>query len=286
MDIFEDYYEILQVHPSAEPEIIEAAYRKLAQKYHPDVSKNPADLEKMKRINIAHGILANPEHRRQYHIKWLQRKGRTATEFLIQLRLQGEAKQYAKALILDVARKFKVQGVTQTRPVPHITLYGPSIISDIEMVVSKVIAVGRKYTLVPFKMKGFGYFDKPGKVIYLAITPSAVLERLRQELYQMLKTVSVPQPSDMEMPFKFHSTIAFKDIDEKFDKLWRYIKSKREPDICQDLLRITILDKRKRMILYEYDLVLGLLLSRNEALSRGVRQETISKHRTLRGLQF
>jgi len=33
-----DFYGILQVHPKAEKEIIDAAYRRLAFKYHPDVS--------------------------------------------------------------------------------------------------------------------------------------------------------------------------------------------------------------------------------------------------------
>ena len=32
-----DYYRILQVHPQAEPEVIDAAYRLLMRKYHPDV---------------------------------------------------------------------------------------------------------------------------------------------------------------------------------------------------------------------------------------------------------
>lgn len=74
MENFEDYYEVLQVHPSAEPEVIEAAYKKLAQKYHPDVSNNPAAAERMKKINIAHDILGDPEQRRKYHSDWLQRK--------------------------------------------------------------------------------------------------------------------------------------------------------------------------------------------------------------------
>jgi len=34
-----DCYGILQVHPKAEKEVIDAAYRKLAAKYHPDVSQ-------------------------------------------------------------------------------------------------------------------------------------------------------------------------------------------------------------------------------------------------------
>ena len=33
-----DFYRVLQVDPAAEPEVIRAAYRALARKYHPDVS--------------------------------------------------------------------------------------------------------------------------------------------------------------------------------------------------------------------------------------------------------
>ena len=79
MDVFEDYYEILQVHPSAEPEVIAAAYRKLAQKYHPDLSAEPAGLEKMKRINVAHDVLSDPQKRKEYHSEWLQKKGASAS---------------------------------------------------------------------------------------------------------------------------------------------------------------------------------------------------------------
>lgn len=74
MGSFEDYYETLQVHRLAEPEVIEAAYKKLAQKYHPDVNKSPSAMEKMKRINIAHDILCDPVKRKQYDFEWLRRK--------------------------------------------------------------------------------------------------------------------------------------------------------------------------------------------------------------------
>lgn len=75
METFEDYYEILQVHPLAEPEVIEAAYKKLAQKYHPDVSNNPVVAERMmKKINNAHDVLKDSEQRKKYHSEWLQRK--------------------------------------------------------------------------------------------------------------------------------------------------------------------------------------------------------------------
>jgi len=72
---FEDYYEILQVSPSAEPEVIEGAYKKLANKYHPDVDKSPSATERMKKINVAHDILSNPDKRREYDKEWQKHKG-------------------------------------------------------------------------------------------------------------------------------------------------------------------------------------------------------------------
>jgi len=75
MELFEDYYEILQVHYLAEPEVIEAAYKKLAQKYHPDINKSSATTEKMKKINIAHDILSVPEKRKSYDFEWRNRRG-------------------------------------------------------------------------------------------------------------------------------------------------------------------------------------------------------------------
>jgi len=74
---WEDYYEILQIHPSAEPEIIKAAYGKLAQKYHPDVSKDPTAEERTKKINLAHEVLSNPEKRKQYDAEWFRKSGVT-----------------------------------------------------------------------------------------------------------------------------------------------------------------------------------------------------------------
>jgi curved DNA-binding protein CbpA len=62
-----DYYEILQVSPNADPEVIQAAYRRLAEKWHPD--RNPGDRaapEKMRRLNEAYEILSNQEKRRAY----------------------------------------------------------------------------------------------------------------------------------------------------------------------------------------------------------------------------
>lgn len=61
-----DYYAILQVDPRAEKEVIQAVYRRLAAKYHPDVDPSPGASERMKLINAAYETLSDPEKRRAY----------------------------------------------------------------------------------------------------------------------------------------------------------------------------------------------------------------------------
>lgn len=61
-----DLYEILQVSPNAEPEVIESAYRRLARKYHPDVNLSPDAAARMKEINQAYEILNDPQKRAKY----------------------------------------------------------------------------------------------------------------------------------------------------------------------------------------------------------------------------
>lgn len=77
MTNFEDYYEILQVHQLATPEIITAAYRKLAQIHRNAFDSNPDPIatEKMKKINVAYAILIDPQKRKKYDADWIQMMG-------------------------------------------------------------------------------------------------------------------------------------------------------------------------------------------------------------------
>lgn len=61
-----DHYEVLQVHPLAEAEVIQAAYRRLAMKYHPDVSPGPQAQQRMAQLNQAYAVLRDPQKRRAY----------------------------------------------------------------------------------------------------------------------------------------------------------------------------------------------------------------------------
>ena len=63
---FKDYYETLGVPRDASADQIKKAFRKLARKYHPDVSKEPNAELRMKQINEANAVLSDPEKRAAY----------------------------------------------------------------------------------------------------------------------------------------------------------------------------------------------------------------------------
>lgn len=63
---FKDYYAVLGVSESASPEDIKKAYRKLARKYHPDVSEEDNASDNFKDVGEAYEVLKDPEKRAEY----------------------------------------------------------------------------------------------------------------------------------------------------------------------------------------------------------------------------
>ena len=63
---FKDYYKILGVEPTADDKTLKTAYRKLARKYHPDVSKEKGAEDKFKEANEAYEVLSSAEKRAEY----------------------------------------------------------------------------------------------------------------------------------------------------------------------------------------------------------------------------
>jgi len=62
----QDYYRVLQVQENAEPEVVQAAYRTLSKKYHPDTNKAAEAEERMKQLNEAYAVLGDETQRAEY----------------------------------------------------------------------------------------------------------------------------------------------------------------------------------------------------------------------------
>lgn len=60
---FKEYYKTLGAEPKASTDDIKKAYRKLARKYHPDVSKEAGASARMAEVNEAYAVLSDPEKR-------------------------------------------------------------------------------------------------------------------------------------------------------------------------------------------------------------------------------
>ena len=72
---YKDYYKILGVERTADAGAIKKAYRKLAHKYHPDVSKDPEGEEKFKEVAEAYETLKDTQKRAAYDQLGTQRSG-------------------------------------------------------------------------------------------------------------------------------------------------------------------------------------------------------------------
>jgi 2'-5' RNA ligase len=203
------------------------------------------------------------------------------TSFYVDFRLSGYAKTHARNLIWDVSKRFRVNGMTRRRPVPHVTLYDTSTARDMRDVVHAVEKVGRRYTLVPFTIRGFDRFPNK-RVIYLDIKASQTMKQLRAELARELNSLTTSRPQSTDLEYRFHATIAFKDLGNKFEPIWDYISTRQQPDIDQHLLRIAVLGKGSKIVC-EYDLVLKRTLSRRQALSGYWWGRTLDELRRLQG---
>src|SRR3970282_2371577 len=63
---YKDYYKVLGVARDADDRRIKQAYRRLARKHHPDVSRAKGSADRFKEINEAYEVLSDPEKRQRY----------------------------------------------------------------------------------------------------------------------------------------------------------------------------------------------------------------------------
>lgn len=134
MNAIPDHYAALGIDPSADQEVIAAAYRALAKKYHPDTgaTTGTASAERFDQVQRAYEVLRTPESRRQYDLELLAQAERDLEAHLARKRraLPGAAASYSSAPQPDLgairpepagaaaqARKPQPQAAAARRPV-------------------------------------------------------------------------------------------------------------------------------------------------------------------------
>ena len=68
-----DHYETLQISPNADAEMIQRAYRLLAQRFHPD-NQQTGNAQRFREMSEAYNVLSHPERRAQYDVQHQQQR--------------------------------------------------------------------------------------------------------------------------------------------------------------------------------------------------------------------
>lgn len=190
--------------------------------------------------------------------------------YLVEFRLHGSARTYVKELIFEVAKRFAVGGVTRHRVVPHVSIVGSFQTTDERKVINVIERCANNFDLVAFSFNNFRAFGN--QVLAVNIEPSTELKELRSNLIRKLSSFCTLNEHDMES-YKPHATIAFKDLDDKFEAVKKFLETVNVPNVQHFVLRVTLLKNAK--ILFEYDLFQHRMLTQNEALDRNVRKTTL-----------
>jgi len=97
----EDWYELLQISPNAEPETIHRVYRALARRFHPDNAQT-GNADRFRAITRAYEVLSNPEQRAQYDIGHLPHRPERWQVVNAEEENDFDAEQLSRLAVLEV----------------------------------------------------------------------------------------------------------------------------------------------------------------------------------------
>ena len=129
-----DYYKILQVDYEAEPEVVTAAYRRLAAKYHPDVNRASDAEERMRDLNQAYAVIGDPAKRIDYD-RQRAAKARTRTTTASRSGYYATRKTTPVVTVTPSSLSFGSvpKGTTKTLTIEISMTEGRSVIGDLRV---------------------------------------------------------------------------------------------------------------------------------------------------------
>lgn len=168
----EDWYRVLRVDPFAEPDVIAAAYKRLARRYHPDLNASADATEMMQRLNDAYAVLGDPQKRAVYDRQRRQgpRTGRANQERGRDQERGNRTRQRAEPQAQTV------------RPTPEPTPAGRSSISawwPLAVLVSIRVGMAVGEQLDPWLVARFGWEAGYGEPLGAIVVPLAVCAAIR-----------------------------------------------------------------------------------------------------------
>lgn len=163
-------------------------------------------------------------------------------KYLIAYLLNGEAKIKHESLTDKISGAFGVFRLNGHIP-PHITLKKPfeidraDDVKKVEVVLENFCKSRRKS---PLKVSGFDHFGN--KVVFVDVFPTTATSNLITNLFVKLGDVPWLDFDEFELNPRLHSTVAYKNIQEKFDEIWGFVSSEQF-DFDVELDNIAILKK-------------------------------------------
>ena len=95
--------------------------------------------------------------------------------YYVGLLIKGEPAEYYKKITTDLAKRFDIKNLSDTKP-PHLTLKAPFESESIEIFEKEIGELASKQKVSQLFIEGFGRFDLESKTVFLAVKPDPELQ--------------------------------------------------------------------------------------------------------------
>lgn len=166
-------------------------------------------------------------------------------KYVIVYLIKGKAAEFQQNLVYKIAKKFDHPGTVRNKIPAHLTLkysFETESLAYIKKLEKTIKNFTAKQKVSSLLLDGFGYFENPW-VIYINAKESKEVRKKHNELIEELKKISWFPWNEFESKgLRFHSTLAHHNLsEEKFNKIWTYLKTQPKPYFQLKFDNITIL---------------------------------------------